>query len=66
MKSLFQQKALKEVRSGLERQLQQAKKASAFIKQIENGNLSIDVPEDLLESELGESLYSINNHLTKL
>jgi hypothetical protein len=66
MKLLFQQKALKEVRSGLERQLEQAKKASAFIKEIEKGNLAIDVSEELLDSELGASLTSIKNHLAKL
>jgi PAS domain S-box-containing protein len=66
MKLLFQQKALKEVRSGLERQLEQAKKASAFIKEIEKGNLAIDVSEELLDSELGASLASIKNHLAKL
>lgn len=66
MKFLFQQKALNEVKSGLERQLEQAKKASAFIKEIEKGNLNIELPEELLDTELGASLTSIKDHLVKL
>ncbi len=67
MKLLFHQKeTLNEVRKGLQSQIDQARKAAEFIKEVEKGNLSIEVSEDLRGSELGESLFSIKNHLARL
>jgi PAS domain S-box-containing protein len=57
---------LNKVKRGLELQMELAKKASVFIKEIEKGNLSADISKDLLESELGASLSSIKKHLFKL
>lgn len=67
MKLIFNRnETLNEVKRGLALQIEQAKKASALIKEIEKGNLSVDISEDLLESELGASLSSIKKHLAKL
>lgn len=67
MKLIFNRnESLNEVKRGLELQIEQAKKASALIKEIEKGNLSVDISGDLLQSELGASLLSIKKHLAKL
>ncbi|MBT1706350.1 PAS domain-containing protein [Chryseosolibacter indicus] len=67
MKILFKrQNVLNNVKLQLKFSQEQAKEASDFIKEIEKGNLNVEVSQSLQDSELGASLFSIKNHLRKI